>query len=414
MICIADKSRISVFNYLYLFCIIIYAGGATIFARSMSTPFTIGNAFALLLTFALIQVNNIKFNKNFGTVIAVFSLYALFTFIQNGRISSMWLIIWLINFLITYVVIANYGSKLFVIYETIIYHLCLFALFFWILYLVVPGFVEGIVSVFQFSSSYSSDIQSKNMIVYTIMDKERLLLNEFVSFPRNAGFAWEPGAFACFICLAIFCNIIRTNLKLKNNSYLFVLIATLLTTSSTTGYFILIVVFIMWIISTRKFLHMIYMIPIGTVLFFQPFVRDKFMEEYNNIEYVDVASYDSDINVALGRMSSLQLDWEEFLRHPILGLGGYSEGTWLMQQGYDNIATISGVGKLLSRYGIILTITFILLLIKSARYINLHYQTRTGWLMIVVIIGMMISYNLWTHPVFMMFWMYGLWHKPTK
>lgn len=414
MICIADKSRISVFNYLYLFCIIIYAGGATIFARSMSTPFTIGNTFALLLTFAFIQVNNIKFNKNFGTVIAIFSLYALCTFIQNGRISSMWLIIWWINFLITYVVIAKFGSKLFPIYETIIYHLCLLALFFWILYLLVPGLVDGIVSIFQFSSTYSPDIQSKNMIVYTIMDKERLLSNEFVTLPRNAGFAWEPGAFACFICLAIFCNIIRTNLRLKNNLQLFVLLATLLTTSSTTGYFILIVVFVMWIISTSKFLHMLYIIPIAAILFIQPFVRDKFMEEYNNIEYVDVAAYDSDINVALGRMSSLQLDWEEFLRHPVLGLGGYSEGTWLMQQGYDNIATISGVGKLLSRYGIILTITFILLLIKSTRSINLQYQTRTGWLMIVVIIGMMISYNLWTHPVFMMFWMYGIWHKPAK
>lgn len=384
------------------------------FARSLSTPFTIGNTFALLLTFAFIYVNKIKFNNSFLRVIALFTLYAIFTFIQNGRITSMWLTMWWINFLITYVLCTYYGSKLLVVYETVIYHLSIIALIFWALYIITPGLVEGIVDIFQFSTSYSQDIQSQNMIVYTIMDKERALLNEFVTLPRNAGFAWEPGAFACFLCLAIFCNIVRTNFKFKNNLHLFVLFITLLSTSSTTGYIILIFVFVLWIIISRRFLHMLYMIPLAIILFTQPFVRDKMMEEYNNIEYVNIDAFDNDINVALGRMASLQLDWEEFLRHPIIGLGGYSEGTWLMQHGYDNIATISGIGKLLSRYGIVLTIIFILLLIKSARVINQQYKTNMGWLIVVVIIGMMISYNLWTHPIFMMFWMYGLWHKPSR
>lgn len=414
MICIADKSKISIFDYFYLFCIIVYAGGATIFARSMSTPFTIGNTVALLLTIVLIWKNKIKFKQHFGIAILLFTLYAVLTFIQNSQLSPMWLSIWYINLLITYVINTHYRHKLLSVYETIIYHLSIISLIFWGLYLIAPSAIESIVSIFEFSSSYSTDIQSKNMIVYTLMDSERQEINEFVKFPRNAGFAWEPGAFACFICLAIFCNIIRTNLRLKNNIQLWILLVALLTTSSTTGYFILIAIFILWVLCNSKYGHLMYIIPIAIILFQQPFVKDKIMEEYGNIEYVNLAAYNDEDMHALGRLASFQLDWEEFLRHPILGLGGYSKGSWLEQQGYDNIATISGIGKLLSRYGIIMSITFIILLLQSVKRINNQFSVRNGLLMIVTIIGMMISYDLWTDPLFMAFWMYGIWNQPTN
>lgn len=411
MISLSDKTKISFFDYFYLFCIIIYAGSATIFARSMSTPFTIGNTVAIILTFIFVGKNKIQFNKNFGIVVFLFTLYATFTFIQNSRVSPMWLSTWWINFIITYAICTHYKHKLLSAYETIVYHLCIISLIFWGVYLIAPSVLESFVDIFQFSSSYSTDVQSKNMIVYTVMDKDRQLLNEFVSFPRNAGFAWEPGAFSCFICLAIFCNIVRTNFRLKNNIQIWVLLATLLTTSSTTGYFILIAIFTLWVLCNRKIGHLLYIIPIAIFLFQQPFVKDKIMEEYGLLEYVNLAAYDDEKIHTLGRLASLQLDWEEFLRNPILGLGGYSKGSWLEQHGYDNIATISGIGKLLSRYGIIMAFVFILLLFQSAKRINRHFNTHNGWLIIIVIIGMMISYDLWVHPVFMSFWLYGFWVK---
>ena len=414
MISLSDKTKISFFDYFYLFCIIVYAGSATIFARSMSTPFTIGNTVVLLLTLVFIGKNKIKFKQHFGIAIFLFTLYAVLTFIQNSQSSPMWLSIWYINLLITYVLSTHYGHKLLNVYETIIYHLCVISLILWGLYLIAPSAIESLVSIFQFSSSYSTDIQSKNMIVYTLLDSERQEINEFVMLPRNAGFAWEPGAFACFICLAIFCNIIRTNLRLKNNVQMWVLLAALLTTSSTTGYFILIAIFILWVLCNGKYGHMMYIIPIAIILFQQPFVKDKIMEEYSNIEYVNLAAYNDEDMHALGRMASFQLDWEEFLRHPILGLGGYSKGSWLEQQGYDNIATISGIGKLLSRYGIIMSIVFLSLLFQSVKRINNQFGVRNGWLMLVVIVGMMISYDLWTHPIFMAFWMYGFWNQPSN
>ena len=72
-----------------------------------------------------------------------------------------------------------------------------------------------------------------------------------------------------------------------------------------------------------------------------PFVKEKLFEEIENLQYADIEL----ISGALGRLYSFQLNFEEFLRHPIIGLGGYTEGTWLAQHNYD-VATISGIGNM--------------------------------------------------------------------
>lgn len=414
MINLVDKSQITLFDYLYVFSIIIYAGAATEFARSFGVFGTVGNAVALILTFVFIWKNNIHITMRFVYTLAAFTLYAVLTFIQNGVITPLWLGIWWMFFLISYSICHHFRERTFVVYETILYHLCIVALAFWCVYLVAPGVVEQIINVFQFSTSYSDDIGSKNMIVYTLMDTDRQSLSEFVALPRNAGYAWEPGAFACFVCFAIFCNIIRTGFTLKKNRHLLVFLAALLTTSSTTGYMILIAILMLWIIANGKFFHMLYIIPIAIILFQQPFVQEKMMEEYANVDDLNIAVYDEEKMHALGRFASFQLDWEEFLRHPVLGLGGYSKGTFLMQHGYDNIATISGIGKLLSRYGAIMSLLFIILLVKSAKTINKLFNTNNGWILLVVIIGSMISYDSWMQPAVMIFWTFGLWNVESK
>lgn len=414
MINLLDKTKISVFDYLYFFCIIIYAGCATEFARSLGSFGSIGNIFAIVITLVFVWKNRVQFSRRFLWVLVLFTLYAILTFVQNDRISPLWLGLWWMCFLISYSICYQFGKRVIVVYETIIYHLSIISLLFWGVYLVAPSTVEQIVDMFQFSTSYSTDVHSKNMIVYTLMDTERQQMSEFVSLPRNSGFAWEPGAFACFICFAIFCNIIRTGFTLRKNWSILVLFVALLATSSTTGYMILIAILIFWIISNRKLAHMLYIIPIAIILFQQPFVRDKMLEEYSSVGDMNLALYDEETMHALGRFASFQLDWNEFLRHPVLGIGGYSKGTFLMQQGYDNIATISGIGKLLSRYGAIMAFIFILLLVKAAKLINVLFKTNNGWLLIVVIIGSMISYDIWIQPAIMTFWMFGLWGVESK
>ena len=413
MISLADKSKVSLFDYLYFFCIIIYAGGATEFARSFGVFGTISNAFAIVLTLIFIWKNRVRFSSNFMWTITLFTVFAILTFVQNGRISPLWLGIWWMNFVVAYALCYRFEDKIFTVFETIIYHLCIISLVLWGLYLVNPNVVQSLVETLQFSKSYSEDIQSQNMIVYTLMDNDRQL-NDFVEVSRNAGFMWEPGAFASVICFAIWCNVIRTNFALFGNRHLIIMLLALMSTSSTTGYMIFIVFTVLYFICNRKYKHLLYIVPIIAILFQLPFVKDKIVDEYIGVGDVNLAMYDELENSSLGRIISFQLDWDEFLRHPFLGLGGYSEGTWLHQQGYDNLATISGVGKLLSRYGAIMAFIFIILLVKSAKAVNRLYQTSSGWLLIAVMIGAMVSYDLWIQPAIMIFWLFGLWCNGAK
>ena len=270
--------------------------------------------------------------------------------------------------------------------------------------MIAPGIIETIVTIFQFDGSYSEDIASKNMLIYTLLEGDRQV-NEYISVLRNAGYAWEPGAFSCFLCLAIYCNILRTKFVFTKNKQLYVFLIALATTFSTTGYMIFLVMVLFTFILNKKYYVGIIMIPIMFIIFQLPFVQEKMVDEYMNVGNVNIDDFGGEVTVSLGRIASFKLDWEEFLRHPILGLGGYTEGTWLAKSGY-NIATISGIGKMLSMYGIIMTTLVITLLCYSSKKIGNLFNTNLSWLLPVVILGMMISYNLWLDPLYIAFWAY--------
>lgn len=408
MIRLLDNTTTTKFNYFYLFCIVIFAGNATAFARSLGNPIALGNAIALLLSFLFCYKNKIVIKKNFIYTIIAYSIYAVLTFINNNLMSPMWYCQIVTFLFIAYIICQGYKKSFFVLYETIIYHLSIIAIIFWSVYLIAPGVIETVVSIFQFDKSYSEEaIDSKNMIIYTLLSEDRQT-NNYINLLRNAGFAWEPGAFSCILCLAIYCNMLRTNCKIKQNKHLLILILTLATTFSTTGYMIfLCMIFFVWFILKKKYAVGIILIPTIVMIFQLQFVQEKMFNEFTNVDNVNIDLFDEEKTVSLGRIASLKYDFMEFLRHPILGLGGYTEGTWLAKMGY-NIATISGIGKLLSMYGIIITIIFFVLLFKSAKIIGKNFNTNISWLLPVVIIGTMISYNLWLNPIYIIFWMYCL------
>ena len=406
MIKLLGNTRITKFNYFYMMCMMVYLGHATVFARSLGNLASWGNTFALIITAILIMKNRIKFDKTFFISIGVFLIYAAATTINNGLINPMWISQWIIWLTIAFCILKTFKVQLFDVYETILYQLCIVSLVFWILHIVFPSSLENICAVIQFSTPHGGENSNvaSNVIFYTIGSNGT---NEFALIKRNSGFAWEPGAFASYICLAIFCNSLRRNFSLENNKSLIIFVITLISTQSTAGFMIFIVMLITWLIINRKSWHIFVIIPIVLFLFRLPFVQEKMLEEYGNLESFDL-SMTSDTNTyTLGRMASFMLDWQEFLLHPILGLGGWSEGTWLNQFGYDNISTISGIGELLAMYGAIMTILFFYLIFKSARLVT-KTISKNGYLMLVAIIGMTISYSMWRHPIYMCFWLYGV------
>ncbi len=104
-------------------------------------------------------------------------------------------------------------------------------------------------------------------------------------------------------------------------------------------------------------------------------------------------------NKDLNRMQSFVISWQEFIQHPILGLGGDAGGSWLIQQGYD-VSLFSGLSELLSRYGIIIILLFLWLLNKSCRLINKIFRTRTAYVFMGMFLVLMVGFNNWNQPIF--------------
>ena len=413
MIRLLDKSRITWFNYFYIFCIIIYAGRATVFARDLGDIRTFGNAFALLITVYFFIINKVQFTRDYKISISIFLLYAVVTSINNRIVNPFWILQWLIWLTIAYGVCQGLGKRLFVTVETVLLHLSMIALIIWVIDLIFPSVVEHLVKFFEFSKPYTEDGNvAANMIFYTLSsDYGSAAVADFIIFSkRNPGFAWEPGAFACFICLGIYCNILRNNIKFNNNGALWVFLLALLSAQSTTGFSTLILMMGVWMLANRKYGWGLVVVPMAMLIFSLPFVGDKMMMEYESLGTIDV---DQLHGGALGRTYSLILDFQEFLRHPIIGLGGWTEGTLLAQSGNET-ATISGIGDLLVRFGAIMSLVFFILLVKSCKKIQYDFQSPNSYILIVVILAMMYSYGLWTTPLYIALWMYGVYSPISK
>ena len=411
MIKLIDKTKVPFYDYFYLLCIIIYAGQASALVRQLGDIRTIGNAIALILTIIFAIKKHVKFGISLFGVISFFSVYCIFvTFATNSFYYLLWEYSrWIIYFFIAYVICKGYGSRFFVIAETIIYHLCIIGLICWVLLLVIPQQFTSFIS--SISLEWFNDKErflSYNALFYTIsIHTVEDGIGEFDLIARNAGFAWEPGGFACFICFGLFFNILRTNFQLRNNKAVFVFLLALLSTQSTTGYVVFGVMLLMWLLVNKKYLWAILVVPILILMLRLPFLGDKLSvraEGFSSLSMDSIAYGDS-----FDRLLSFKLFWLEFLRHPVLGYG-FSQ-SWIDQH---DIATFSGIGQLLAQYGAIMTIVFISLLIKTAKKINLFFKSNCGILLLIAMIGMMISYRIWSQPFFIAIWLSCLFMKQAE
>lgn len=406
-------------DYGYIFLLLIYAGSATVFARSLGNISTFGSWVAIFATAFIVYYRRIRIYKQFYHVTGIFLLYAAVTTINNGLINLMWITQILLYLTIAYVVVQLYGLKFFEIYEKAIYWLCICSLVFWAVELIAPSLVLRIVSILSFSDVYAQGGNvAANMGIYTVGNRE--FASDYQLLLRNAGFAWEPGAFSVMICLAVFCNAIRTNFAVRKNSRLYVLLFTLLTTQSTTGMILLLILMAGYVISQRKsvaILTSLCAVPLMYLIFSAPYVQDKMVAEYTNMDIETRIQRISEANGevgALGRMESLLIEWDEFMRHPLIGLGGWDDGAYLQQMGVD-VATVSGIGKLLSKYGLFMSLLFFLALIKTTKFVRDTFHCRGAIIFPLLFVGLMISYNLWLQPVVMPFWIfYYFKNKPQK
>jgi hypothetical protein len=338
----------------------------------------------------------------------VFSLYLFFTF---GDKMIGFLAMDLPMIFHSYVLVASYKKRFVIIFEKIIVFMSFIASLFWVCNILFTGFIETFIKTFQFSEAYGiafGDLNSNvtaNIIFYTLPNYTSIDQDDgvFSYILRNSGFAWEPGAFASIIIMAMFCNAIIN--KFKFNRSLYILVIGLLSSQSTTGLllFSIFLLFYAYNQSRAKFIRLsIFFVVIIGIILTSSIVENKFIaesdtESINSLRNSDVYSP--------RRWLSFQIDFMDFLDHPFgSGLGKY---TWHYSFA-KNVNTISGLGKVLANYGIIGASAFFYFLTKSSKIFSELFNYKGKYMLLIFIVGILFSYGFQLDPVFAYFWTYTL------
>lgn len=220
---------------------------------------------------------------------------------------------------------------------------------------------------------------------------------------RNSGPFWEPGAFACFIIIALLLNILKgTNLfQLKN----LILITAVITTVSTAGIIALMAILFFYFsvseYSRLKFV-LIFIIPYLIFLIYSEFafLGEKIQENimYGQSVYADATT---------SRIGSAIIDIRDFMNSPLVGwgrgemrYGGREYSIFSAQQHRNN-----GLTGLLAMYGFILTAIYFYMYFRSFSGIVYQFERRSFFkyaaLLVIFIIG--FSQSLFIRPFFMCF-----------
>lgn len=382
------------------------AGGATLASR---TIYTLEGAVVPLLMLAtcgiMLVISRLSIKRGFLFVVLGFLLYFSLLTIKFEEIHYKFLFLLPFYFYISYSYLRHFGFRFFSIFQKTVTVLAAISLFVWIGHIFTPSLVENACSKFTFFAPYNEIIVS-HCLIYTVVNEavESALL-------RNSGFAWEPGAFAVFLSLGVFSNQLSNKFRLYKNRSIWILTTALLTTQSTTGYSILVILlgFHLWNTLTMKTLLLLLpVIALSTfALFSLPFMGDKIrslaQEDVASILYTASLDWNQTKTLSAQRFVSLQMDWIDFLQHPLLGYGGHDEAMWLRSIA-PNVASISGLGKLLAKFGLIGTAFFLLAAIRSARRMLFEHSLRGAPFILVFLLAIGTSYSLLESPLLMCFW----------
>ena len=333
-----------------------------------------------ILLMAFVSVLFFVFNNTLGSAYFKFIfIVVIFSFgylIQFFTFSPFFTLRTVLAVTTSYMIIKILGWSLIPTMEDIVYRLSILSLIFFSWQLV------------SFQTAFSFLGQIENILPFGDFGGERNVSIVFFvvkdyAMQRNSGFAWEPGAFAAFLSFPIFFNLVNSNFRLNRRFYFMTM--ALLTTFSTMGYFILITLLIFYYIQfqrsnrTSVLSYFIFGILIFITIFFV-FQRDFMLQKVGNEiaqseELIDNSQIDlgskKDL-YSLGRIASLQLDFQDFLRFPVFGFGGQDEN--LTQSIYYTLNRNNGWGRYFRTFGLLGTILLLLNLKKTASMFQEYYS----------------------------------------
>ena len=276
-------------NNFFVFILLIYAGRASVFVRSVDTFENIYGLLFIIISVLLFSIyHKVGLKNSLVYLIAGFSLYFTFSTFKFNEFHPRFYFIYFISFYIAYVLINSLKYYFFLIFENVLVQLCKISIGFWIILIFFPSTLYQLFDSIAFLTPGTEGIAS-NIIFYTLNSESITEKVNFIygnqSIYRNAGFSWEPGGFAVLINLGMFINMIRYRFSIKNNKNIWILLLALITTFSTTGYGIFVILILFYFYNNKsKYKGLLFpiFIALGIYLLSLPFMIDKVINNSDN------------------------------------------------------------------------------------------------------------------------------------
>jgi hypothetical protein len=389
------KRSIDYFNVLVA---LAFSGNQAITTKNFQEPLLI--LFTLFLTL-FYSKEILKRLKSFSIVLVLFLIVFSFQIFSFGVLNIVSYLGFLTRLYIGFVIftsISNFPQ----LYIKTLTHLTIMSLLFFIPSLIIPEFhqlFKPFESLVNASSEYRINIGLHNFMPH---------------HDRNAGFFWEPGAFAGYLIIAVLFQYImaiyhKTSINKKN---FFILAIGVISTFSTTGYIALIALIILSFHSKVIFYNKKYkplrfiFIPIIFLLIMKIFLSLDFL--YEKIIFQNEKITDQAYNWQTTRIGSLIFDIDYIKDRPLTGWGVHNSTRFSKRPGDEEFSggMGNGMSSFIARNGIPLFILLCFFIFKGLN--NTFCLNRTQSLLLLFLLLLLLQGEVFLRfPIFLGFFFLG-------
>lgn len=367
----------------------------------------------VLFLFAVIYLSKTKaiFSKRYLFACFFWIIYVTLSYIKYFGENYFWPFPVIFHLTVAFAVVNYYKYNLFDYFTKAMWLLSLWSLILFSWQIIDFSSIVAIWDVFDLSQKLFDKPYTKysHTFFYTIHQ----FYDASKGAPRNAGFAWEPGAYSCFIVTAIYFQLLKDGYKVWENKLRYtVFFLALLSTQSTTGLVAATLLLVPYLLSRsrkQKLIKIIALfIAIGAVVIFSESHISKIENQLSTDLMSEVIQADaSEYERGLGRFQSIAILSIDFLNNPLLGLGEDRKDSWIISNGFFVNAT-SGIGNMFATYGLFLMIPFLYYLGRSSKLYAVYYRSKSFYIFFIIILILGFSFNVIETPVFIALVMFSL------
>ena len=393
-----DFKKINIYYIVTLLFVLVSANASFLSASDLLW------AAVIVFMFIVALQKKILTQKTVRTLVIFSLVYLLFVAVRDLLINALEIrflvsdIVFLFKLIyLTYLYCILLKDKASAYLVDVITHLTVISFFFYLFQLVQGD------TLYKFSTALNLQTNNTvpgytNFLIFTFH-------KNFHDF-ANSGFSWEPGAFGCFLIIALLLNLFLKKFKFDSKSV--VLIIGIATTAATTDYLALIVVlFLVYRYRVPKInlgAVILIMLFIGVVILI-PFLGSKIKDTYyedlddlKRLKYLEVFYRHNKMQIPLNRFSSMVYIFNTFTAQLILGVSNkYDE---IVNKAF-NINISNGIFDFLPKFGLV---GFIYLIYNYGRFC-IQSVRKVEYLIYCILVLLVIGFGepILVLPIVLMF-----------